>query len=203
MLGVGFTTRPRWLAVRTVALVLVIFVSAGCSGRSDPGAERPASECPPVGEASAESPLTLVSCRPGAPPSSLSFFVGLANTSAEPLSVAARFEPFSRFSVHAADVSGRELEPAVIWESSDIGLELSTHLLPRGGVFGRWIDLSCGTPDFGGALECRPMFDFTPGMYTVWFEYEDLTACLGGVCADSTTWTGSLTSRSNELRIPR
>lgn len=195
----------RVKCTRSVALLMGV-AAVGLSGcRSAEVRSTNEAVCfPPLPEQSA-APIQLVSCPIDIGEDRLAFFVGVRNLAEHPLRVRLRFEPRSEFDIRVRRLGEGVVLPADLWEGASIGLEPSTYVLPRGGVAGRIMDVSCLQRDFGPELEpCGQLYDFRPGEYEVSFEYRDIWVCLEELavpCDPTPTWSGTLESVVHHLTI--
>jgi len=151
--------------------------------------------CLDAGPEEAQNPVSLIACALDGG-SGLRFFVGVRNLDPGPIRIRTRLEPFNEFEVHVREVGGEAVRPGDIWEPASLDLVHTTYLLPRGGVFGRTVDLACLQRDFGPELEpCAATYRPTPGEVEVWFRYVDLWVCFDDPCDEPRTWTGTVESR--------
>ena len=184
----GFRTAPLLLIVATV----------GCA-TSDSSAEV---GCLDEGGVRTSDPVALVAC-PLAGGSGLRFFVGVRNLDQGPVKVRMRLEPFNQFEVRVQQMGGEALTPQNIWEPASLDLESTTYLLPRDGLQGRIVDLTCLQRDFGPALDpCAAAFEPGAGQVEVWFRYTDMWVCFDDPCDQNQTWTGTLESARRRVTIP-
>lgn len=172
-LPVSFKRHDRALLVVVTAVSLV-----ACSGRPE---QRVSTPCH-TSTADPAVPLQLVACvaKPTGNGAGPSFFVGLKNTSSEPVWVRARFEWSAAVQVRRLD---GELGPKHWEEPATIPFRMTTYLLPRGGVVGRDLDLGCMVPDIGTeSRPCYSVFDWEPGEYEFRFDYVAFAFCQGESC---------------------
>lgn len=155
------------LNYRSAAYALALAVTVSCTSGGTQASEQGSEYC--LGDATrqaGELPLRLVAC-PLTPivPGSVRLFVGLVNLDSRPRAVSARFELFGSLSIELKDEAGRVLEPRSSWEPQTFSAEFDPYfrwLIPRDGVFGRILNLSCGIEDVEYSADrgdCRPLYD--------------------------------------------
>lgn len=157
--------------MRYYRLVAVICVAAACSNGDVVSDRTDGAPCVSHGlERLGESTLGLVAC-PVAPVLSgnVRLFVGLVNLDSRPRTVSARFEVFGPLAIEVTTPDGRVLDPLLTWEPQTFGAEFDPYLewmLPRDGVLGRIINLSCVVEDVQHGPEtgaCEPLYDLPRG----------------------------------------
>jgi hypothetical protein len=82
------------------------------------------------------------------------------------------------------------------WEPGFIGPDTTDIVLPRSTMFGRVIELDCGSSDYSedASRECVPLFKFTAaGSYTIHVRY--VMQCAEPPCPNGFPWTGRLDAR--------
>jgi hypothetical protein len=190
---------------RTSFRVLLTMVIASAAVGCEVGeAQVAGSDCDflPADGTSVES-LQLVACildpqpRIGEP---IRVFVALANAGRDPVFTRARLDLGAFLLVRVEDQEGRR-QDMWVGEPGHFDEETTDIILPRGGIIGRVIDLTC---DQGGyrSAEVRCFSELSlrePGLYRVHLSYAVLCGQAG--CPDGHPWVGRLSAPPLEFRL--
>lgn len=118
-------------------------------------------------------PVAFFACpQRGNRDTSVSILVGIKNLSSQPQLLRTHLDVNGGLGVHVIGPDGQPRAPANSWEPASVmkhTLPLQQYWLPRGGVMGRIIDLSCDGPEYTGApSKCLPLYEFDqPGTYSI------------------------------------
>jgi hypothetical protein len=188
----------RWSALVVLALLGVVNCPADAQEPQAPGCDVVPRDRHPTTQ-----PLELVACmldreaRVGDP---IRVFVALANTGGEPVLTRARLDLGAFLLIRVEDSAGHRQDMSV-GEPGYFAADTTDILLPRGGIIGRVIDLTC---DQGGyrASNVRCFSQLTvnePGTYRVNLSYAVLCGQAG--CPDNYPWVGRLSAPTLEFRL--
>lgn len=162
--------RPSLCAIAAIALLAIV---TGCADdtRLGPFCSEQATEFQASPEQTVVLNLLVCTLHRQYTPETVPIFIGVRNESDHPQVVRSSFDVFGPLSIRVVDPRGQELSPVSVWEPPDISqtsLPLARHLLARGGVTGRIIDLACDAEELVAHSDCLPLYDFAhSGTYTV------------------------------------
>lgn len=190
-----------------VALVLYVPFLHACSRRPSDQTRSP--ECWEHNDQRDTAFLDLFACplegvqSPGA----VRVFVGIRNSSQHPLLVDARFDLFGSLDVSIRDTEGQILRPRTWWEPGDVQPHAEPYfqwVMPRGGIIGRVVNLSCDFEDlepFDENATCHPLYHFQEGVYTAEFRFGPIRVCSGIRCAEGGEWEATLTAKPANITV--
>jgi hypothetical protein len=179
---------------------ILVFVACGTGGAQGVGEPQ---VCSPFPDSDSEQPLRLVACmldtevRTGDP---IRLFVALANTGDSPVLARARLDLGSFLLITVEDEAGQK-QDMWVGEPGHFDEATTDVTLPRGGVFGRIIDLACDPGGFRSAdARCFAELSVSqPGTYRIKLSYAVLCGLAG--CPPDHPWVGTLAAPPLEFRI--
>jgi hypothetical protein len=175
---------------------------AGCGTGGAQVAEQPQT-CSPVPAADAEQPLQLLACmldaevQAGDP---IRVFVALANTGDGPVLTRARLDLGSFLLITVEDEAGQN-QDMWVGEPGHFDEATTDITLPRGGIVGRVINLTCDPGGYRSAdAPCFAELDINqPGTYRIALSYAVLCGLAG--CPPDHPWVGTLSAPPLEFRV--
>lgn len=191
--------------VKSQALVMTLALgTAGCI-RGDAQEAAGVLECNPseVVTTSSSEPIQLVVCildpevRVG---DSIRVFVGLKNVSDGPVFTRARFDLGAFLLIRIENERGDQ-QDIFVGEPGHFDQSMTDIMLPRGGLIGRVLDLSCDQGGYRRAdVRCFSELELSkPGLYRVFLSYAVLCGKEG--CPEGHPWVGRLSAPPVSFRI--